>query len=170
VAVRGLRIVLLARGIALAALTLGDSGCLPFDAHALPGACSEGWWEHVVSPSRLEVYEPCITVSGTVLFMDEAHDGDVTLFIALDAPFLSLPHIDRAGPYGKGTLVVELICKSGWKVIQPTCWGCKNRLPIPSLGDHIEVDGTYVLDKRHGWVEIHPVTRLTVLKAAAPAS
>ena len=160
--------VLLARGVALAALTMYETGCLPFHARALPGECSEGWWKHVVSPRRLEVYEPCLTVRGTVLFMDYAHDGDVTMFIALDAPFLSIPHIERVGPYGKGTLVVELICKGHWKLVQPTCWGCRNRLPIPALGDHIEVDGTYVLDKRHGWVEIHPVTRVTILPPAAP--
>jgi hypothetical protein len=169
VAVR--RMTLFARGLALAALTVGQVGCLASPARDLPGECSEGWWKHVVSPSRLEVYEPCMTVRGTVLFVDHANDGDVILFIALDAPFLSLPHIDRVGRYGTGTLELELICRDSWRIFQPACWGLRNRLPIPAIGDHIEVDGTYVLDKHHGWVEIHPVTRLTVLgKPLRPSS
>jgi hypothetical protein len=157
------------RVLALAVLVVGDSGCLSTFARPLPGECSEGWWEHVVSPGRLEVYEPCITVRGTVLRVDDANDGDVLVFIRLDAAFTGLPGVDRGGRYGKGTLEIELICRNFWKIFQPTCWGCRNRLPIPAPGDHIEFDGSYVLDKKHGWMEIHPVTRLTILPPAPAA-
>ena len=30
------------------------------------------------------------------------------------------------------------------------------------------ISGTYVLDADHGWMEIHPVSRLSVLSVAAP--
>jgi len=35
-----------------------------------------------------------------------------------------------------------------------TCTGAN--LPIPSPGDFVEVVGLYVLNKSHGWMEIHP--------------
>lgn len=30
-------------------------------------------------------------------------------------------------------------------------------LPVPSVGDHLAVFGTWVLDTHNGWNEIHPV-------------
>jgi hypothetical protein len=36
------------------------------------------------------------------------------------------------------------------------------------MGERIRITGTYVLDADHGWMEIHPVSGLSVLSAAAP--
>ena len=35
-------------------------------------------------------------------------------------------------------------------------------LPIPAIGDHISVRGPWVLDKDHGWNEIHPVESIEI--------
>ena len=35
-------------------------------------------------------------------------------------------------------------------------------LPIPKIGDHIGIEGPWVLDKDHGWQEIHPVMAITI--------
>ena len=38
----------------------------------------------------------------------------------------------------------------------------KSSLRIPSLGDHIAIDGPWVLDTDHGWREIHPVHSIQI--------
>jgi hypothetical protein len=35
-------------------------------------------------------------------------------------------------------------------------------LPIPVIGEHISVDGPWVLDTDHGWREIHPVDAIHI--------
>jgi hypothetical protein len=40
---------------------------------------------------------------------------------------------------------------------------------IPSVGDKVVVQGSYVLDQDHGWMEIHPVTSIRITGHAAPA-
>ncbi len=42
----------------------------------------------------------------------------------------------------------------------------KSKLPIPKLGDHIAIDGPWVLDTNHGWREIHPVDSIQLLPSA----
>ena len=150
--------------VALLCMAASGAGCISLHPRTLPGECTEGWWKHVVSPGHLVVYEPCLTVRGTVLYKDHGLDGDIDIVIRLDAAFTDLPNVHQVGHHAQGTLVLEMICRSPvWRIAQPACWGCRNRMPIPDVGDHIEVDGSYVLDKRHGWMEIHPVTRITVL-------
>jgi len=34
------------------------------------------------------------------------------------------------------------------------------------IGDHIAIDGPWVLDTDHGWREIHPVDSIRILPAA----
>jgi hypothetical protein len=46
------------------------------------------------------------------------------------------------------------------------CWTCGNKILVPRVGDHIEADGIYVQDTRHRHMELHPVTRITMLRSA----
>ena len=60
-------------------------------------------------------------------------------------------------------MVLESICIN--RVTQPdTISACKNfheNIIIRSVGSHVQVTGSYVLDKEHGgWAEIHPVTSM----------
>ncbi len=36
-------------------------------------------------------------------------------------------------------------------------------LPLPYVGEHIEIYGTWVYDRDHGWREIHPIWAITYL-------
>jgi hypothetical protein len=38
----------------------------------------------------------------------------------------------------------------------------KTSLPIPRLGQHIAIEGPWVLDTDHGWREVHPVESIQI--------
>ena len=41
------------------------------------------------------------------------------------------------------------------------CQDFRQNIDIPAVGTHVQVAGSYVLDKEHGkWAEIHPVTSI----------
>jgi len=44
------------------------------------------------------------------------------------------------------------------------CQGYKDQVHLPPVGAHVRIVGTYVQDTFHAqWMEIHPVTRITVI-------
>jgi hypothetical protein len=61
--------------------------------------------------------------------------------------------------------VFEPICVN--KVTQASAKkACKNfhqKINLPNVGDHVEVTGIHMLDTEHGWLEIHPVTKIKLL-------
>ena len=63
-----------------------------------------------------------------------------------------------------GHLVVEPICVN--KVTQAdaisACQNFHQNISVPPIGSHVNITGSYALDKEHGnWAEIHPVTSIT---------
>ena len=65
-----------------------------------------------------------------------------------------------------GDLVLEAVCQN--PVSQPdaisACANFNQNISIPSVGTHVNVTGSYVLDGQHGgWAEIHPITSIRVL-------
>jgi len=134
-----------------------------------PGACDPSLWRAIYHPSRLHVVAACTTVTGTVESVRSEPDGDVHLLLKLPA---SRSGLLNAGNFSDthGDLVVEIICVG--TVTQAdaasACAGHVNQVAVPSVGERIRISGTYVLDADHGWMEIHPVSLLSVLSAAAP--
>jgi hypothetical protein len=98
-----------------------------------------------------------------VVSLHRASDGD--LHIALDPehkPVLNLVNVMHA----HAELVVEIICEytpadAGEKV---ACGAFHPRVTIPNVGDRVRVTGTYVTDRDNGWNEVHPVTRIEILR------
>jgi hypothetical protein len=100
-------------------------------------------------------------------------DGDLHILLAGHPALVNSANVT----YEHGDLVLEEICQG--PVTQAdavaACQGVPQNLTVPSPGDRVRVTGSYVLDADHGWMEIHPVTRLTVIgqgqvpPAAAPA-
>ena len=44
------------------------------------------------------------------------------------------------------------------------CQDFHQNIEVPPVGTHVELTGSYVLDKEHGnWAEIHPVTSITTI-------
>ena len=96
-------------------------------------------------------------------------DGDVHLLLRLPSSQSGLLNNGNIADT-HGDLVVEIICVGTVTQVdaESACAGHVNQVAVPSVGERIRVSGTYVLDAIHGWMEIHPVSRLSVLSAAAP--
>jgi hypothetical protein len=127
--------------------------------------CDESLWNHVYNPQRLQVVEPCKTVLGIIESKGVEADGDFHIRLKLDSQFANL--INQANVNGQlGDLVVEPICMNPVKQ-QDAVSACQNfhqALNIPPVGSHVQVTGSYVLDKEHGsWAEIHPVTSISLI-------
>ncbi len=134
-----------------------------------PGVCDPSLWRAIYHPYRLHVVAACKTVTGTVESVRSEPDGDVHLL-------LKLP-LSRSGLLNAGNvsdthddLVAEIICVGTVTQAdaESACAGHVNQVAVPSAGERVRISGTYVLDADHGWMEIHPVSRLSVLSAAAP--
>jgi hypothetical protein len=125
--------------------------------------CDESLWSHVYNPSRLQVVEPCKTVTGIIESIRTERDGDYHIRLKPDPQFSDL--INSANVNGQfGDLVLEPICVN--PVTQPdaisACHDFHQNINIPPIGTHVQVTGPYVLDKQHGgWAEIHPVTSIS---------
>jgi hypothetical protein len=117
------------------------------------------------------VVAACKTVTGTVDSVRSEPDGDVHLLLKLP---LARSGLLNDGNYSDthGDLVVEIICVGTVTQAdaESACAGHVNQVTVPSTGERVRISGTYVLDADHGWMEIHPVSRLSVLSAAAPVT
>lgn len=137
--------------------------CTPLVAAAQN--CDESLWNHVYNPKRLQVIEKCKTVTGVIRDYSTERDGDLHIQIKLDPEFKNL--INSANRKSQhGCIVVEPICQK--KVVQNSAIGTcanykKKKLRIPPRGTRVQITGSYVLDRQHGWTEIHPVTRIKKL-------
>jgi hypothetical protein len=120
------------------------------------------------------VKQQCIAVTGT--FVDATagkrpdgvrheKDGDTHGWLKLDQEFQNLVNAGNVSDEG-GNLVFEIVCK--FPVTQPdakaTCRGFTDHVTLPRVGSHVRIVGTYVQDTFHAqWMEIHAVTRITVI-------
>lgn len=160
-------------------VTTAPSGVHP--SPGVPGSstavgCGDGLWHHVYHPQRLLVKLDCITVTGVIVDATASQsthqpdgvrheaDGDTHGWLKVDPQFASLLDAGNATDEG-GNLVFELVCHYTVTQFdaQPACAGFLDTTPIPAVGTHVAITGTYVQDTHHGhWNEIHPVSRITV--------
>ena len=131
-------------------------------SESTPGKCDDSLWNHVYNPSRLQIVDKCITVTGIIDSIRSEQDGDLHIRLKLDPPYAHL--VNQANQENQfGDLVLEPICIG--KVTQATaisaCQNFHQDIHIPPVSSHIQVTGSYVLDKEHGnWAEIHPITTM----------
>lgn len=125
--------------------------------------CNAGLWEHVYERNRLKVIEACTAVEGRVASIHRAVDGDLHLGLKPDQKsvlnLMNVVHTQRQ-------LVVEIVCEhspAGRGAVS-ACAGFTSSVAIPKVGDRVRVVGAYVTDTDNGWNEIHPVTRIEVLR------
>jgi hypothetical protein len=108
-----------------------------------------------------------MTVRGRVTELRWEPDGDLHILLSTRPALVNSVNDE----FEHGDLVLEEICQG--TVTQAdavaACRGVPHNLTVPSVGDKITVTGSYVLDADHGWMEIHPVTSLTVT-GYAPAT
>jgi hypothetical protein len=124
------------------------------------GKCDQSLWNHVYHPERLQIVDSCKSVLGKIESKKSEADGDFHIRVRLDPQFSNL--INSASINGQlGDLVVEPICQHSITQadVIPACSNFHQNINIPEVGSHVNVTGSYVLDKEHdGWAEMHPVT------------
>jgi hypothetical protein len=141
------------------------SPIMPSSVSTSSNGCDQTLWNHVYNPTRLQVVDNCKSVTGVIESKRVEKDGDFHIRVKLDSPFSNI--INSANVQNQfGDLVVEPICVN--KVTQAdaisACQNFSQNISIPSIGSHVKITGTYVLDKEHGsWAEIHPVTSITII-------
>ncbi|MEO5904351.1 MAG: hypothetical protein ABIQ55_10090 [Gemmatimonadaceae bacterium] len=128
-------------------------------------ACDASLWKRVYSPTRLKQVKPCISATGTIAESSADDDGDQHFLLKLDkgqADLLNKRNLKKKD----GNLVVEIVCANPvmLKKVKKTCSGYSNPIPIPAVGSHVRVTGAYVIDGHNGWAEIHPVSRMDLIK------
>ena len=125
--------------------------------------CNAELWKHVYQPERLKVIEPCTAVEGRVATVHRAADGD--LHIGLDPDQKSVLNLINV-VHARRELIVEAVCDHATTKKEPAaaCQGFTSTVKSPAVGDRLRVIGAYVKDTENGWNEVHPVTRLEVLR------
>ena len=121
--------------------------------HVVPprfrASCPANPLRGVYEPSRLEVLSECRAVRGVVLLVRAEDDGDHHVNLVLAPRFERyLNRGDRTSQ--AGTLVTEIMPGQD--------------LPIPRVGERMLMVGTWVLDRTHGWNEIHPIWAVEYLE------
>lgn len=120
-------------------------------------------WVHVYHPRRLQVVAQCLAATGTVMHIRSEADGDLHVRVALDGGQEYLLD-DENRSQQHGDLVVEVICEHN--ITQEdaidACSGWDQRFELRH-GEHVRVVGSYVVDREHGWMELHPVSSIEEL-------
>jgi hypothetical protein len=130
----------------------GDSGCRSGDPLA-----------NVRDPGRLQVKQRCQTASGVVERTVRRNDGDIDVYIRPDPGAARLINNGNRH-FMHGDLLGEIVpadqpgCRRGRPARFGTCTGAA--VATPKVGRHVTLVGPHVLDRDHGWMEIHPVWRI----------
>ena len=135
--------------------------------------CDDTLWAHVYHNTRLIVHQQCIAVTGTMVDSSggtepdgvrHEQDGDTHGWLKVDPQFEGL--LNNGNKTAEhGNLVFEVICK--YQVTQAdavsACKNYTNKVTLPPVGSHVQILGVYVQDTFHAqWMEIHPVTSISV--------
>lgn len=136
--------------------------------------CDSSLWSHVYHPLRLIVKQQCISITGTIVDASAGTkadgvrhepDGDTHGWLKVDPQFESLLNAGNISDEG-GNLVFEIVCKFpvSQQDAKAACANYTDQVSLPPVGSHVQIDGSLVQDTFHGkWMEIHPVTRITVV-------
>jgi hypothetical protein len=155
----------------LAACTsCATSTTIPTPSSPAANGCRTGPPEAGVhNPDRLQVLDPCKHATGIAVDVAYEDDGDYHVWFKLDPGFEYLLNSEdhfQAQP----AMLAEITPDCPEAINPPDAQSAarcpKSKLPIPVVGDHVAIDGPWVLDVDHGWREIHPVDTIRILLAA----
>lgn len=137
-------------------------------------SCDMSLWAHVYhgrfasAEDRLNVINPCLTVTGTVMNARAEADGDWHIQLDLDSQYRSL--LNQANLESQqGYLVLEPMCSNHVSqrdtLEEGVCEGfSQDILAINLVGKRVAATGAYVTDREHGWTELHPVTSIVPIQ------
>jgi hypothetical protein len=107
-----------------------------------PSSCPSNPLRGVYHSYRLHVLGTCRWFVGTVTSIRHEEDGDYHVAVAPGAGYAKYLDSDNYSQQ-HGSLVTEIMPGQ--------------QLPLPFVGEHVAVFGTWVHDADHGWNEIHPI-------------
>lgn len=143
------------------------------NTHPPPGGCDPmtAYMWQIPGTQRLQLVNPCLTLTGKVGRTSSAPDGDYNFDLQLDTSFYR--YRSTQGSHGSNVWC-EMICQKPVRdssgadqaldKYRHACPGCNCYHGIkfsylPKTGDHVRVKGVYVKDVREGGhMEIHPVS------------
>jgi hypothetical protein len=141
---------------------------------AIATTCDASLWSHVYNPTRVTVYAKCVVVTGTVVdatagkqkdgVRHEA-DGGARGWLKLDPEFSSMVDARNMSSEG-GNLVFEIVCEfnATQADAKRACAGYQRHIPVPPVGSHVRMMGSYVEDTNHEKCsEILPVSSIDLL-------
>lgn len=151
--------------IGLAALLTSASGFAYARTRSEETSCDASLWKRVYNPGRLTQLNACTTATGVIAESHADDDGDQHFLLDLDKGQKDLLN-KRNKKAKKGDLVVEIVCVNPIKLkrVKHTCDGYRNAVYVPRVGAHVRVTGSYVIDGHNGWAEIHPASRIELIK------
>lgn len=127
--------------------------------------CNYNIWSHVYNPDRLKILDSCVMVSGVIIESSPDGDGDQHMLLKLDPGqqnLLSSPN----SKLNRDVIIIEAICVNNISKnkVGNACDGYVNNVDLPKLKDHVQVTGSYVIDSHNGWGEIHPISKIDLIK------
>jgi hypothetical protein len=130
---------------------------------------AEALKRHIYHPDRLVPTDKgCITVTGTIIAKMPQDDGDIHYRLKLNrGQGTGLINSKNDAKKQHRFLIFEPICVNKIKdnpAARRACRNFRQDVILPNKGDKISVTGIHMLDKEHGWLELHPVTKITVLR------
>lgn len=125
--------------------------------------------QYIYHPDRLVVQAACIRVTGTIDFIRTEGDGDFHIGLKLDPQYANLVNSCNntcVNGAEHGDLVIEPVCANPVSQSDAVAICASDPDPltsIPSVGQQVWMEGRYVLDQDHGWMELHPLYRWSAL-------
>lgn len=146
--------------------TQGAGGSPPSPSTVTSGCRSGPPEAGVHNPDRLTVLDRCKHAEGVAVDAVHEDDGDYHVWFRPDPGYeylLNLENHFRARPAMLAEITPNCPATTNPPDAQSAARCPKSTLAIPKLGDHIAIDGPWVLDTDHGWREIHPVDSIRIL-------
>jgi hypothetical protein len=118
--------------------------------------------------SRLILHDPCRQMVAEVVQIEGPNaDGDMDIWISPDPGYTALvgspQNIENGRRYRfGGSFSIEPGPRDGRTTDPVTGEEGPPHLPLPEVGDKVDVWGAYVFDSSHGYYEIHPVFSISI--------
>jgi hypothetical protein len=144
----------------------GSASAAPEAASTSGAACSPtDQDQYVYDPTRLQVLQACIRVTGYVDDIEVAPDGDTNFLLRLDPHYQHLLTPGNEQGEERGDLGIEAVCTVSPvdAIVMGLCANDRDPYaqPAPRLGEHVWMEGRYILDLNHGsHAELHPLYRM----------
>src|SRR5215208_3963707 len=125
----------------------------------------EGVWG---GSSRLVMHDPCRRMVADVVQIEGPNaDGDIDIWISPDPGYTALVGSPQNIENGRrfrfgGSFSIEPGPRDGRTTDPETGEEGSPHLPLPNVGDKVDVWGAYVFDSSHGYYEIHPVFSIAI--------